>query len=266
MGELLVRDASVHRGGREILRAATLRVEAGHLTAVLGPNGSGKSTLLRVLAGLWPPAAGEVVLDGQPMEALSRRAVARRLSFLPQDSRCDFAFTVEELVSMGRHPHRGRFDAARGADRAAVEAALARCGVASLRGRFVDSLSGGERQRAVMARCLATDPEVLLLDEPTTHLDLEHALAIFELCRSLADRGRTVAIATHDLGLAARYATRVVLLRGGCVVASGAPEEVITPDACRDVFGVEAEVAMTPSGRCALVFDSLRERTTGVRA
>ena len=205
----------------------------------------------------------------QPVVTLDERRSARssrtsrRLAFLPQDSRCDFAFTVEELVSMGRHPHRGRFEAERGSDRAAIEKALALCGIASLRGRFVDSLSGGERQRVVMARCLATDPEVLLLDEPTTHLDLEHALAIFALARSLADRGHTVAMATHDLSLAARYATRVVLLREGRVVAAGVPDEVITPRVCRDVFGVEAEVATTASGRCALVFDSLTNATTG---
>ena len=127
----------------------------------------------------------------------------------------------------------------------------------------MDSLSGGERQRVVMARCLATDPDVLLLDEPTTHLDLEHALAIFALARSLADRGHTVAMATHDLSLAARYATRVVLLSEGRVVAAGVPDEVITPRVCRDVFGVEAEVATTASGRCALVFDLLTNATTG---
>ena len=261
-----VRDASVWRGGRPILSSATIQIEAGQLTAVLGPNGSGKSTLLRVLAGLWRPAGGAVTLGGRPLDACSRRDVARRVSFLPQDTRCDFAFTVEELVSMGRHPHRGRFEVEGAADRGAVDAALARCDITRLRGRTVDSLSGGERQRAAMARCLATEPDVLLLDEPTAHLDLEHALVIFGLCRSLADRGQTVAIATHDLSLAARYATRVVVLRAGRVVQAGLPEEVLTPAACRDVFGVDAQVATTPTGRSALIFDALERASAGASA
>ena len=190
-----VRDASVWRGGRPILSSATIQIEAGQLTAVLGPNGSGKSTLLRVLAGLWRPAGGAVTLGGRPLDVCSRRDVARRVSFLPQDTRCDFAFTVEELVSMGRHPHRGRFE---------VEGA--------------------------------------------------------------ADRGQTVAIATHDLSLAARYATRVVVLRAGRVVQAGLPEEVLTPAACRDVFGVDAQVATTPTGRSALIFDALERASAGASA
>jgi iron complex transport system ATP-binding protein len=249
-------DVSIRRGGRQTLDAASVTLETSHLTAILGPNGSGKSTLLRALAGLWAPAAGAVFLDGRSLALVPRREVARRIAFLPQDTRCDFAFTVEEVVAMGRHPHRGRFDREGDADRNAVEAALARCDLETLRQRALDSLSGGERQRVAIARCLATQPDVLLLDEPTAHLDLEHALALLDLCRSLAHAGHAVAIATHDLSLASSYATRALVLRGGRVVQSGDAGEALTPAVCRTVFGVETEIATTPLGRSTLVFSS----------
>lgn len=259
MPALEARDATVRRGGRALLEAASLTLEASELTAIVGPNGSGKSTLLRALSGLWACAEGVVLLDGRSVADLERREVARRLSFLPQDARCDFAFTVEEVVSMGRHPHRGRFDPERASDSVAVEKAIERCDLVELRGRTLDTLSGGERQRVAIARCLATEPEVLLLDEPTAHLDLAHSLALLDLCRSLAASGHAVAFATHDLDLAARYAAQVVVLRGGRVRYRGRPEEALTPDTCRDVFAVETEVATTASGQSTLVFRSARK-------
>lgn len=249
-------ELTVVRGGRRILDTATVTIVPGTVTAVLGPNGSGKSTLLRVLTGLWRPASGSVGLDGEPLDRLSRTAIARRIAFLPQDTQCDFAFTVEEIVAMGRHPHLGAFGAIGETDRRAIEDAIVTCDLDRLRARTIDRLSGGERQRAVIARCLAAEPKVLLFDEPTAHLDLEHALSVLTLCRTLAARGTAVVFATHDLGNAARFATDVVLLRTGRVVATGAPAAVLTPARLRDVFAVDTEIVITADGHPAFVFST----------
>ena len=242
-------------GGRTVLRDVSVTMSRGSFTAIVGPNGSGKSTLLRSLCGLRPADGGEVRLNGAPIVDMSRREISRRVSFLPQDTRCDFAFTVEEVVEMGRHPHRGRFSPAGPRDRQAVESAIEVCDLHDLRGRTVDRLSGGERQRVAIARCLATEPDAILLDEPTAHLDLEHALNVLVLCRTLCETGRAVALATHDLAAVVRFANAAVLLHRGEVVASGPPADVLTPDACLAVFAVHAEVVHTASGQSALVFD-----------
>jgi iron complex transport system ATP-binding protein len=226
----------------------------------VGPNGSGKSTLLRVLAGLWRQAGGVVTLDGRRLEQISRAEYARRVALLPQDTHCEFAFTVEEIVGMGRHPHLGAFASARDEDRRAVQDAIVTCDLAHLRARTIDRLSGGERQRVVIARCLAAKPAVLLLDEPTAHLDLEHALSVLTLCRALADRGTAVVFATHDLGNAARFATDSVLLQGGRIVASGPPAAVLTPARLRDVFAVDTPIVTTTDGRPAFVFSAATAR------
>jgi iron complex transport system ATP-binding protein len=186
---------------------------------------------------------------------MPRGDVAKRISFLPQDTRCDFAFTVEEVVEMGRHPHRTRFEPRRPVDRAIIEHAIELADLEDLRNRTVDRLSGGERQRVAIARCLATEPEVIILDEPTAHLDLEHALDVLALCRELADSGSTVVLATHDLDAVLRYATGVVLLSRGEVRGSGRTADVLTPEACRDVFAVRSEVVTTSTGRQTFVFD-----------
>jgi iron complex transport system ATP-binding protein len=255
-GVLTATDLTVRRGGRLILDRVSVSLGAGTVTAVLGPNGSGKSTLLRSLTGLWRRDSGDVGLDGRPLERYSRTAIARRVAFLPQDTRCDFAFTVEEIVSMGRHPHVGAYGAQRPGDRRAIDAALTTCGLHDLRSRTVDRLSGGERQRVAIARCLAAEPGALLLDEPTAHLDLEHALSLLGLCRTLAHAGTAVAFATHDLGAAARFATNVVLLAEGRVVATGPPAAVLTPARLRDVFAVDARVVTTVDGCPVFVYDT----------
>ena len=249
------RDLTVVRHGRRILDEVTVTLTPGVLTAIIGPNGSGKSTLLRVLAGVWPLTGGEATLNEEPLVQMPRRAVAQRLSFLPQDTRCDFAFTVEEIVAMGRNPHRGQFAAENAADREAVHDAMTTCDLLHLRGRIITRLSGGERQRVALARCLAAQPDVLLLDEPTAHLDLEHALSLLKLCRTLAARGTTVVVATHDIGNVARFADEIVLLHSGRVVASGSPASVLTPARLRSVFSVDTHVVTTPDGDSALIFD-----------
>lgn len=253
------RDLSVLRGPRAILDVRDVLIAPGELTAILGPNGSGKSTLLRVLSGLIRQPAGRVRLGGEPMDRTPRQELARQLTFLPQDTQCDFAFTVEEVVAMGRHPHRGRFDPERDADRRAVDDALAQCNIEHLRLRTMDTLSGGERQRAALARCLATGANVLLLDEPTAHLDLEHALGALRVCRALARAGKAVALATHDLATVSRWATQVIVLQHGRVAGYGPPEYVLTPALCRAVFAVETEIVTTADGRPAFVFSARRE-------
>jgi len=247
-------DVTVIRGGRRILDTASLALPPGSVTAILGPNGSGKSTLLRTLAGIWRPDEGAVTLDGAPLERMPRQDVAKLVSFLPQDTHCDFAFTVGEMVAMGRHPHRGRFAPESPHDRAAIDEAIATCDLDRVRTRTIDRLSGGERQRVAIARCLATRPDVLLLDEPTAHLDVEHALAILGLCGRLASTGTAVGVAMHDLATVVRFADQAALLHDGRLVASGAPRDVLTPARCRQVFAVDTEVLTTADGRPALIF------------
>jgi iron complex transport system ATP-binding protein len=245
---------AVQRGGRSILESIDLRIGPGELLAIVGPNGSGKSTLLRALAGIWPISAGSILLDQRPIGSLSRREIARRIAFLPQDGRLDFAFTVEEVVAMGRYPHRGRFQREGRADRAAIETALECCDVSALRDRFVNTLSGGERQRVLIARSLAVEPDFVLLDEPTASLDVEHAMGILDLCRKLVSAGRSVALATHDLNAVARYASRVALIESGHIAHCGERDRVLLPETLERVFGVRAETLSTAGGEPVYVF------------
>lgn len=250
-------DVSVQRGGRTILHNATLRLAQGQCVAVVGPNGSGKSTLLRALAGLWPVSTGSVTLSGKPLAQFSRREIAHLISFVPQDTRIDFGFTVEEIVGMGRYAHRGRFAGESQADRAAVAQALERCDVNHLRGRAANTLSGGERQRVLIARSLAAKPQIILLDEPTASLDIEHALGILALCRTLAQQGQTVVFSIHDLNAAVHYADAVALLDQGCVVHYGPPSAVLTPSVFRQIFGVQADSVTASDGSPQFVFRAL---------
>jgi len=238
--------AGLSIAGRWLVRDASISIEPGRLLALVGPNGSGKSTLLRLLAGVWEPTAGAVTLDGAPLARVPRRALARAVALVPQDTHIAFAFSVREIVAMGRHAHLGRFERERAADREAIAEAMARADVAGIAERDATELSGGERQRVLIARSLATEARHLLLDEPTASLDVAHALDVLALCRRLADDGHAVAVALHDLNLARRYATDAVLLRAGTVVASGPTDRVLTPALVGDVFGVAVSIATPP--------------------
>ena len=246
--------AGLRIGARHLVRDVTVEVAPGRVTALVGPNGAGKSTVLRLLAGLWRPTRGHAALDGTALSRLSRRALAQRISFVPQETGIDVPFTVRELVAMGRHPHLGRFDAPGPADAELVASALARADVAHLADRFVDELSGGERRRAVIARSLATGSRVLLLDEPTANLDIDHVIETLTLLRTLADGGATVALALHDLNVVARWADEVTVLHAGRRRAGGPPAQVLDDDLVASVFGVRVERLTAADGRATLVF------------
>jgi len=222
---------------RPALDGVSLEVAAGACTAVLGPNGSGKSTLLRVLLGTLRAEAGEVALDGKPLAEWTREAIARQVGVVPQGEEAVFPMAVRELVAMGRYPHLGPWRREGDADRRAVERAMRRADVLAFASRPLSTLSGGERQRARVARALAQEPAALALDEPTAALDVSHEMAIFELLRDLGRAGTTVLLVTHNLNLAARYASRLVLLDRGRVAAQGTPAQVLTRETVERVYG-----------------------------
>jgi len=256
-GTLSAAAIGVRRAGRWILQDCGIDLFQGSVLAVVGPNGSGKSTLLRCMAGIWPVSEGRVTLEGRDMRDIPRSQVARSLAYVPQEAKLEFEFTVREIVAMGRYAHRGRFNRETEEDRQAAVDALDRADIVHLAERFVTQLSGGERQRVLIARSLATRSRILLLDEPTASLDVEHSLDVLQLCRSLADEGRAVAIATHDLNGACRFADRVALLDSGRLVGVGAPAAVLTPSNIERAFHVRSEVVSSVNGVPFLVFHQL---------
>ncbi len=243
-----LRDVTVEYRGRAVVRGVDLDIAAGERVALIGPNGAGKSTLLRVLTGLVKPAAGRASLDGTAIDRLDRGAIARRLAVVPQQATLPFATRVEEVVALGRLPHEDPFRGARPADRAAIAAAIERVGVGHLLGRDARELSLGERQLVLLALAVAQAAPVLVLDEPTVHLDLRHQVGTMELLVDLNVRdGTTILAVLHDLGLAAIFFPRLVLIDAGRIVADGSPAEVLTPDRIRDVFGVDPSIVRLPA-------------------
>lgn len=232
---------------RTVVESLTLDVPPGRITAIVGANACGKSTLLRGLARLLRPSSGTVLLDGTDIHRLSSSSVARRLGLLPQSPLAPEAITVADLVSRGRYPHQGWLRRGTAEDDAIVDAAMASAGVLDLAERSVDELSGGQRQRVWIAMALAQQADLLLLDEPTTYLDISHQIDLLDLLVDLnAERGTTVVMVLHELALACRYAHHLVALRDGCVVASGPPGDVVDAALVRDVFGIDALVLPDP--------------------
>ncbi|GAA1201695.1 ABC transporter ATP-binding protein [Pseudonocardia alaniniphila] len=241
-------------GDRTIVDGLDLDVVAGTITAVIGPNGCGKSTLLRALGRLLKPTAGQVVLDGKRIDRVPTREVAKVLGLLPQAPSAPEGLTVADLVARGRHPHQAWYRQWSADDEDAVAQALDWTGIADLAERPVDQLSGGQRQRAWISMALAQGTDLLLLDEPTTFLDLAHQVDVLELVRRLhSEAGRTVVMVLHDLNLAARYADRLVAMREGRIVAAGKPAEVITEESLEEVFGLAARVIPDPVAGTPLV-------------
>jgi iron complex transport system ATP-binding protein len=232
-----------------VLRDLDLSLQQGELVALLGANGSGKTTLLRLLSGALRPDAGIVGVAGRPVGEWPRMALARRVAVLPQHLELPDGFRVAELVAMGRAPHARRMFGSTADDEEAVERALRDADARELSERYPHELSGGERQRVLVAMALAQEPELLLLDEPTVHLDLAHQVALLRQLRRLhAQRNLTVLAVLHDLNLAAAFAPRVVLLADGRAVADGTPEDVLTPRRIEAVFGVRTEALATSTG------------------
>ncbi|WP_152190933.1 ABC transporter ATP-binding protein [Georgenia satyanarayanai] len=233
--------------GREVITGLDLALPPGAVTAVVGPNGCGKSTLLRGLARLLRPVGGSVLLDGRPLHALPSRDVARTIGILPQSPTAPEGIIVADLVGRGRHPHQGWFRQWDAADDGVVAAALEATGTLELASRRVDELSGGQRQRVWIAMALAQDPDILLLDEPTTFLDVTHQLEVLDLLADLnRQRGTTVAMVLHDLNLAARYADHLVVMCEGEITALGRPDEVLTAELVADAFALQARVVPDP--------------------
>ena len=238
--ELELRDVAVEYGRRRVLDGITARVDPGELCCLLGPNGAGKSTLLRCIAGTLRPAAGTIAIDGIPLDEHERATLARTLAVVPGQTVVAFPMRVEELVALGRIPHEHPLLGPRPADRLAIEAAIERVGIAHLRGRDVRELSLGERQLVVLAMTVAQGARLLLLDEPTVHLDLRHQVEVMGLLRDLAERdGVTVLAVLHDIVLASHFFNRALLLDDGRLVADGPPAAVLTAVRIRDVYGVD---------------------------
>jgi len=232
----------------------SIGLSTGGFVGLIGPNGSGKTTLVRLLGGLLRPAGGQVRLEGRPMSALPPRARACRIAVVLQESPLLFNFSVLEVVLMGRAPRLGLLGLEGPKDYAAARAALRDVDLQGREGRPIQELSSGERQRALIARALAQEPRVLLMDEPTAFLDMKHALAIYEILGRLSrEQGLAVLAVSHDLNLAARHAGRLVLLHLGRLVADGPPDRVLTPERIREVYETEAEVARDPASGAPLV-------------
>ncbi|GLU39062.1 iron complex transport system ATP-binding protein [Pseudomonas citronellolis] len=247
-------------GKRPIIEGLDLRLPAGQVTAIVGPNGCGKSTLLAGLARLQKPSGGAVLLDGKAIASLPSKEVARRLALLPQDASAPDGLTVAELIRFGRQPHQGLFQQWSAEDQKVVDAALAAADLGELAERPLESMSGGQRQRAWIAMAIAQDTPLLLLDEPTSALDLGHQIEVFELIRHLAEAGKTVVMVVHDLSSACRYADHLVAMKGGQVLAEGAPARVVTAELVEALYGVRCTLLSDPYSGTPLIVGASRVR------
>lgn len=248
MTRLCARDLQLaYDGGPLVVDGLSVEVPDARISCIVGPNACGKSTLLRALARLLPPRRGSVLLDGQAITSLRTKEVARRLGLLPQSPSAPEGLVVEDLVARGRFPHQQLFRQWSAEDEAAVERALELTRTGELRDRPVDELSGGQRQRVWVAMALAQETPLLLLDEPTTYLDIAHQVELLELVGALnTEGGRTVVMVLHDLNQACRYAHHLIAMRDGSIVAEGPPAKVVTPALVAEVFGIEARIIPDP--------------------
>ncbi|MFD8584221.1 ABC transporter ATP-binding protein [Streptomyces californicus] len=253
VARLAARGVTVGYGDRTVIDGLDVTIPPGVITAIIGPNGCGKSTLLRTLSRLLRPTGGTVVLDGEDIGRLRTRDVAKKLGLLPQAPVAPDGLTVADLVARGRHPHQSWLRQWSSDDADVVRHALAMTGVADLAERPVDSLSGGQRQRVWISMTLAQGTDLLLLDEPTTYLDLAHAIDVLDLVDDLHESGRTVVMVLHDLNLATRYSDHLVVMRAGAVLAQGHPRDVITTELLHEAFGLRARVVEDPVGDRPLI-------------
>ena len=261
---LVARNLSAGYGDRSVLASLDLEVPRGTVTAIVGANASGKSTLLRTMSRLLAPSGGEMLLDGEQVHRMAPRALARRLGLLPQSPTAPEGMSVADLVSRGRHPHHGLLSRWTAADDDAVARALTVTGTADLADRDIDALSGGQRQRVWIAMALAQQTDVLLLDEPTTYLDIAHQIEVLDLLIDLnRAEGITIVMVLHDLNLAARYADRIVALVQGRLHVAGTPQEVLTAETVSHVFDLDCHVITDPvSGKPMMLPRSRHDRAT----
>lgn len=262
-GRLLADDVTLAYERRLVIDGLTLDIPDESFTVVVGPNACGKSTLLRGLARLLTPRRGAVLLDGQAVHELPTKEVARRVGLLPQGAQAPEGITVFDLVSRGRYPHQGFWRQWSTQDEEAVHAAMASSGVTELADRPVDELSGGQRQRVWLAMVLAQQTPILLLDEPTTYLDIAHQFEVLELCADLHSEGRTLVAVLHDLNQAARYATHLVVMKDGAVVATGEPSAILTAALVEHVFELPCRVFPDPETGTPMVVPRTRRRRRG---
>jgi len=248
MYALAVKDVAAGYGGPLVLDGVNFRVAPGEFVGVIGPNGSGKSTLVRAISRVLPLARGKVLLTGRDVARMGRRSIAREMAVVPQTQPLVYDFTVEDLVRMGRTAHLGRFQMAGETDHAICRRAMEATEVFDLRARSLAALSGGERQRVLIARALAQEPHLLVLDEPDAHLDINHKVEVFDLLAELnRAEGLTVVCISHDLNLAAQYAERLILLAGGGVAADDTPQAILTEANLRRIYGAETVVQPHPT-------------------
>ncbi|WP_251065358.1 ABC transporter ATP-binding protein [Streptomyces sp. ISL-44] len=248
---------------RVIAENLSVEIPDNSFTVIVGPNACGKSTLLRALSRMLKPSAGRVLLDGQAIGSMPAKKVAKTLGLLPQSSIAPDGITVADLVSRGRYPHQGLLRQWSSQDERIVAESMASTGVAELADRAVDELSGGQRQRVWIAMALAQQTPLLLLDEPTTYLDIQHQIDVLDLCAELHEnQGRTLVAVLHDLNHAARYATHLIAMRGGEVVAEGPPGEVVTAELVERVFGLRCQVIADPETGTPLVIPAARKART----
>ncbi|MCK7429874.1 iron-enterobactin ABC transporter ATP-binding protein [Enterobacter chengduensis] len=241
-------------GKKIIARDLSVTIPDGHFTAIIGPNGCGKSTLLRTLSRLMTPVEGSVLLDGEQIQRFASKEVARRIGLLAQNATTPGDITVQELVARGRYPHQPLFTRWRKEDDEAVNRAMLATGMTDLAQQSVDTLSGGQRQRAWIAMVLAQETSIMLLDEPTTWLDISHQIDLLELLSDLnRTQGYTLAAVLHDLNQACRYATHLIALRDGEIVAQGAPKEIVTPELIARIYGMRCMIIDDPVAGTPLV-------------
>ncbi|MCL6673471.1 ABC transporter ATP-binding protein [Streptomyces panaciradicis] len=250
---------------RVIAEQLSVEIPDHSFTVIVGPNACGKSTLLRALSRMLRPSHGRVLLDGHVIQSMPAKKVARTLGLLPQSSIAPDGITVGDLVGRGRYPHQGLLRQWSAEDERVVREAMARTGVAELAERYVDELSGGQRQRVWIAMALAQQTPLLLLDEPTTYLDIQHQIDVLDLCAELhEEQGRTLVAVLHDLNHAARYATHLIALKSGRVVAEGAPNDIVTAELVEEVFGLRCQVIDDPETGTPLVVPAARKARAAV--
>jgi iron complex transport system ATP-binding protein len=254
MSGLIVTDLTVAAGGRDIVAAASLTAPPGAVTALIGPNGAGKTTLIRAVLGLVHPASGAIAYDNRPLATLTPIQRAKFCAYVEQSATTSERLTVRDAVALGRIPFQSALQSRHGpTDDAAIAAAVAAIDLAPLAARQYNTLSGGEQQRTQLARALAQEPQLLLLDEPTSHLDIEGQLSVLELLHARARAGCTILLAIHDLNLAARYADHLVVMKSGRILAAGPPSGILTPELIHMTYGVHASIFHPPGSTAPVV-------------